>query len=498
MPKLVAIGDSLTQGVQSGAAFETLLSYPALIAEAMGLDVPNDFRVPTFAGEGLPLNIEWLLHSMGRKLGKSINWFEWRFEVPLLLADRFDRTEDMYERGPGSRRTQYSGIHHNLAVSGFRVFDSFNVHDNYCACQINRKEGWIEDDFLGLPSASMYRIAQHVLNPGDIEERRTSTQIANLRELHENEGGVENLILFLGANDCLGAVKDLEIRRMTNDVPSDVPSDPEKRRDYNLTCVEMFASNYKKMVKLISEAIPPSGDSPPTKVFVGTIPRVTIPPIIRGIGDRLEKKSRYFQYYAPFFIQDDDFDPGDRHLTGEQVWKIDQQISKFNEKIIAIVQNQHEDPNQHGEWYHVDICGLLDDLAVRRISDAPEYASRPLRNLLAEVPEHPLLGLRPIPSVRLFESSNSKWTGGGLFSLDCFHPTTIGYGLIAEAFLDKMNEKGVNIGPAADNSKWNRLNWKRLIDQDTLIQEPPALWDDVVEAARRNPRLAKLIYGVFS
>ena len=54
MPKLVAIGDSLTQGVQSGAIFETELSYPALIAEAMGLDVPIDFRVPTFLAMGSP------------------------------------------------------------------------------------------------------------------------------------------------------------------------------------------------------------------------------------------------------------------------------------------------------------------------------------------------------------------------------------------------------------------------------------------------------------
>lgn len=48
MPKLVVIGDNLMQGVQSGAIFETGLSYPALIADAMGLRVPTDFRVPTF------------------------------------------------------------------------------------------------------------------------------------------------------------------------------------------------------------------------------------------------------------------------------------------------------------------------------------------------------------------------------------------------------------------------------------------------------------------
>ena len=74
MPKLVAIGDSLTQGVQNGAIYNTHLSYPALIAEVMGLKVPDDFRVPRFPGEGIPLNLEWLLMEEG--IGILLNlWF---------------------------------------------------------------------------------------------------------------------------------------------------------------------------------------------------------------------------------------------------------------------------------------------------------------------------------------------------------------------------------------------------------------------------------------
>ena len=69
MPKLVAIGDSLTQGVQSGAVFRPDVSYPVLIARAMGLDVSEDFRAPRIPGYGLPLNIEWLLCSMHTDLG---------------------------------------------------------------------------------------------------------------------------------------------------------------------------------------------------------------------------------------------------------------------------------------------------------------------------------------------------------------------------------------------------------------------------------------------
>ena len=439
---------------------------------------------------------------MRRNLGESINSFEWRLEVPLLLANRFDRVEDMYERCPGSRCTGYNGVFHNLAVSGFRVFDSFKIHDDYCSCQINRKEKWIEDDFLGLPSAPMYRIAQRVLNPDDIEERREWTQIRNLQQLNENEGGVENLILFLGANDCLGTVKDLKIKRMRNYAPSD----PQERRDYNFTSVEVFESDYREMVRQISAAI-----SSTTKVFVATIPHVTIPPITRGIGDSLRRDPRYFQHYVPFFIDKDDFDPRDRHLTGQQAWEIDQRINIFNNIIRRIVADQNDDPTQRGEWHIVDICELLDSLAVKR-SGASDNPSEPLRQLLAKCLDHPLLTLPSPASVLLFESSNSEWKGGGFFSLDCFHPTTIGYGLIAEAFLAKMDKVGVNIEPSTGNAEdsepvsdedrelrdWNRLNWQRLIEKDTLIQDPPVLWDDIVRAARRNPRLAKLIYRVFS
>lgn len=493
MARLVAIGDSLTQGVMNGAISRTEFSYPALIAEAMGIRVPNDFRVPTFLGDGLPLNIEWLLHSAASQLGRSINPLEWGLEVPFILANRLNRIEEMYERGPGSQRNRYNGVYHNLAVSGFRVSDSFTVNDRRCAVHISAAERDIEDDFFGLPSAPMYRIAQHVLNPGDTEERRDWTQIQNLRYLNQYDGGVENLILFLGANDCLGTVQDLQITEAENYIEPYLA----ERRDYNLTTEATFESDYREMVQQISEAI-----SPDTKVFVGTIPRVTIPPITRGIGGRLPENNSYFRYYSRFFMNDDNFDTRDPHLTGQQVQQIDQRITAFN-NIIRDIVNEQDDNGQHGGWYLVDICEMLDNLAVRRSGD-PEDSSQPLRQLLCNVPDHPLLSLHPTPSVRLFESLNSQRRGGGLFSLDCFHPTTIGYGLIAEAFLTTMIDADVEIPVPTPGEgypeprEWYRLNWRRLIARDSLIQNPPVLWDDIVKTVESYPRLVGLIYRVLS
>jgi len=54
--RLVVIGDSLTHGFQSGAVFNTDLSYGAIIAHELGW--LNEFRYPRYPGfGGLPFNI---------------------------------------------------------------------------------------------------------------------------------------------------------------------------------------------------------------------------------------------------------------------------------------------------------------------------------------------------------------------------------------------------------------------------------------------------------
>ena len=72
---LVTVGDSLTHGVSSGAVFHTDLSWPALVAVGVGA---SDFKVPVYRGplDGLPLNIEALLHQLQQKFGDDLSLFE--------------------------------------------------------------------------------------------------------------------------------------------------------------------------------------------------------------------------------------------------------------------------------------------------------------------------------------------------------------------------------------------------------------------------------------
>ncbi len=483
MPKLVAIGDSLTQGVQSGAISKPQLSYPALIAEVMGLQVQSDFRVPTFCGDGIPLNIKCLLTFITQEVGPNIikdgKWGTLLGSIRKYL----NQVEYYYERGPGADPACYGGVYHNLAVSGFRVYDSYKVDSEYCYKQYRENKWWqIKNDFFQVPSAPTYRIAQRVLNPKRNPDRKNWTQIDNLKYLNDHEGGVDNLILFLGANDCLATVVKLDMKDMKG--KRWVSNDPEKRhKKYNLTDPEVFKDNYAEMVERISDVI-----SEKTKVFVGNVPHVTIPPITQGIGEtsQADNGKTYYERYIPCFLKRDKFiGLRDEEFKTEEVQRIDDRIDEFNASIESIITNVPE----RGSWHVVDICGLLDELAVKR-QNTERAPDKPLKDLLGS--NHPLLAeLEPTPSVLRFEMEGTQRTNGGLFSLDCFHPTTIGYGLIAETFLREMESKKVE-GTKLTGEKRKEF-WQRIIKKDPLMSSPPALWEHIFEIAKAHPLLGSLL-----
>lgn len=478
MAKLVAIGDSLTQGFQSGAIKHTDLSFPAIIARSLGLSVPTDFPIPSFPDSGLPLNIEQLLIYMQDSLGKEIDNREWFFRFPFLLGKFMDRVEDVYERGEGryDRHSSFSDTYHNLAVWGFRVLDSYTVDSEYCEQQIENDEGMIENDFLGLPSAAMYRTAYNVLNPRDTRRRKNWTQITNLEEINDTEG-VENLILWLGSNDCLGTVVSLKLNAMPEDFGS---NDPQKRRQYNLTHPTIFAEDFEILVDKVNKAI-----SKDTQVFVGNIPYVTIPPITKGIGE-ITIEGKYFEKYGRFFADENKFNSVfNSHLTGQEVKHIEETIDIFNDIIAREVSLAGDN------WHLVDTADVLNRLAVKR-NNLTENPGEALKQYYASSPDHPLLQLDPIPSILGLQTHNHKRLGGGLFSLDFIHPTTILYGIVAEAFLRKMQEVGV------PNANPFHLDWNQIILQDSLVQSPPALWDDIISAAERNVTLWDLIFRILA
>jgi hypothetical protein len=254
------------------------------------------------------------------------------------------------------------------------------------------------------------------------------------------------------------------------DSASPVPNHPLKRLQWNLTGAQVFAQDYAELAERVALA------APSAKIFVATIPEVTIPPITSGVGER---NGDYFEYYARFFVEDGTFHRGLDHLTGQQVRLIDQRIASYNQAILAAA-------NRHG-FHVVDICSVLRQLAVKR-NDLEGQPDQALRRYYAHRAEHPLLKLPHIPSALSFQcDSAGRPSAGGLFSLDGAHPSTVAYGIVAEAFLKEMQRAGV---PGAEPS---RLAWDEIIAHDALVNACPPLWNDVVQAARSHATFWNLV-----
>ena len=105
--RLVTIGDSLTHGFQSGAIYNTDLSYPAIIARELGWF--DSYRYPRYGGAGgLPLNLEYILRDLEHRYGAHIS--PWELPLALFRARQvMDEIEDYWERGPGATAPVIAG-----------------------------------------------------------------------------------------------------------------------------------------------------------------------------------------------------------------------------------------------------------------------------------------------------------------------------------------------------------------------------------------------------
>ena len=187
--RLVAIGDSMTQGFQSLAITHTDLSMPALVADRMGLGM-QDFRLPDFKGSGgLPLNLEWLARQLERAWGSDVRFFEW-IGATFQIVDLIDQAEDYWEREKGSVPIAPT-LYHNLAVWGFEAGDSYQLNAGLCEDRLKETK----DNWFSPPSAPRHRTALRVLNPSRDPALDGNTQIGVAKQIAVVEGGIDHLIL---------------------------------------------------------------------------------------------------------------------------------------------------------------------------------------------------------------------------------------------------------------------------------------------------------------
>jgi len=458
---LVTLGDSLTQGFLSGAVHRTELAYPVWVAAALGRR--EQFTVADFRGEGgLPLNLERLLRKISAKMGKTLEWWD---RVPALARAQaiLDAVDGYWERGRGALPLAQPAPHHNLSVWGFELLDALTLSESACRRALPKPHA---DLSRQIPEMAMYRTARRVLNPSFAPESADWTALDCAGHLAE-EGGIENLVVALGTHNALGAMTSLAVR------PSE-SADLHRlahERECNLWRPEHFATLFARL----ADEVDALGAA---RVFVATVPHVTIAPVTRGVSPNGGyPRDGYFEYYTRPWIWDDEFDPGAHpHLTGDAVRAVDRCVDAYNETIRREAAARR--------WHLFDVCALFDSIAFRRHRGQPPFKWP--RALTVAVKANPRLsylsnGNGAVHLDTRFLRTDPERPGwlrqGGLFSLDGIHPTTIGYGLIADLLLKTMKQAG-----AAPKSA--EIDWRAVLAADTLINDPPALLDDLHQCLR--------------
>lgn len=432
------------------------------------------------AGDGGPLADLELIARAFTGVGTSIDLLD----LPAIAKALFDvrgrmaRIEDYWERGPGRGASDTGPIHHNLAVWGFEVLDALTLSDGVCARNTKRPKNNLLSQ---IPEMGMYRTAQRVLNPSQTFSLTELTQLDLARQLAKEAKNekIEDLMIALGANNALATCLFLKLRWSQS---ADFRKLPHQRA-VTIWEPEHFIKIYERIVEQVRTI-------PADRVYLATVPHVTIAPVTRGVTPRAKQRSvpelhrfpgetrAYYEYYTRFWTWDDAFNPDrDDHITREDARNVDKAIDEYNAYI-------HDSARTHG-WKVIDMCKTLDDLAFRSTEGRPSYQYPP--GLIEALKNNPKTSFRVRPDgcllldarfLRIPEQAPSAdapsevWQRayrGGLFGLDGVHPTTIGYGIVAHEMLTAMREaKAPGADPAA-------LPWTEIVAADTLVTDPPPI-----------------------
>lgn len=490
--KLFTIGDSISQGFMSLAAARTELSYSTLIAKILGLQPNVDYAIPTWHKGGLPLNIERLLRKLERRYGSDIKGpIEWPLAL-MTIADMLDEVEDHYERGSGNIAMPQAGSTEsfpNVAVRGFTIADAWMVTPDWCVEQITSDDD-IDDNALGLPNKSFARTAHAVLNPSRSMIHGRKSQIAWLHN-HAQGEGVENVALWLGANNVLGTVLDLKIKSTATAPTHPLNMSVVARDNYNLWTPEHFEEEYDLLLDKVLGAL--EGNTFENwNVFIGTIPAVSIAPLAKGVGNWAGRpdpfgvipgsQAQYAEMYTYVLFDEGFARRTGRHLTGDEVYHIDQTIAAFNASIARLVAAKNAALGRK-RLHIVDIGTALLQAAFKRNAGNPTYPYPPALRV-GGVPN----GAPLVNTVYYHTDRQGQRQNGGIFSLDGVHPSAIGHGLIAREFLTAMNTAGV----AGANP--NALDWTAITASDTLFSHPIKLMSELYD----NSRLAEWLTDRFA
>jgi hypothetical protein len=479
--RLFTIGDSISQGFRSLAAAQTDQCFSTLLARVLGAD---EYCYPTWDRYGLPINLEAIMRRLEGRYGPNIGGLEW-LTVLSTINGLLDEGEEYYERGNGSEIIPYPSapqVWSNVAFYGATVADSWQLTPALCLQAIAQEKAKTGgDNVLQGPNAPFYRSALRMLNPQLAPEHMNKSQLDWVKTLAEADG-IENLVIWLGANNCLGTIIGLNINQTLNDPsrrPHTLPYFERDRYKWNLWHPEDFAAEYGEFLARLTAALS-KNKAPNGKVFVATIPLVTIAPLAKGVGDTMEIKRKgaapgakgdiYFKYYTYFPFDEEFARKTSVQLSLNDAVHIDSCIREYNTTIKTLTENL---PGFHV----VDMAAALDAMAWKRNDGNPTYQFPAFFDFL-----HPRVDTKYYHS-----DEQGRLRQGGIFSLDGVHPTAVGHGIMAWEFLKVMKaEKVQGANPDA-------LPWAEIFRSDTLYSSPIRLMHEIYEHGRLAEHLVKLI-----
>lgn len=483
--RLVTLGDSLTHGFHHFAIHDTTISWPAIVAEKLGLSVgstyADGFRVPDYPRPGgYPLNLEELVRLDLPNFGTPAHMMEY---LETVKNDYAPTSAPVWPEAG-------SPPNDNLAVWGWDVRDLLErtVKTELDAMHEPPSPGF---------TAAAERFIGKVLHQVDSPDRRSGITVLaepdntapnkderTVLDLVVERGHTETLAIWIGANNVLSSVYKFVI------VPSedDGYMDLAKKDAYSVWRPKHFKLELDRLEAKVA-------DIDADHVLWATVPHVTIPPLAHGIeegeyGGRLAENQRYFRYYTQPWIGSR-FSLADPYLTGEEAWLIDSVIDAYNDLLVEMVRRQRSENGK--DWRIVDMCAVLDRLAWRR-NDAAGGKS------------YPYLTEYELPQTYKDRGYNTQFlavdpesgtvTRGGLIGLDGIHPTTAAYGLVAHEFLKEMREAGVTIDPDDPNASVEP-DWNRLLARDTLLSAPPKRINEALDVLGNVEHHFDMVKGVW-
>ena len=329
-----------------------------------------------------------------------------------------------------------------------------------------------------------------------------ATQVTRVEALAKG-AGIENLIVFLGNNNVLKSVAALDYKESTAEDLNEPNPDRRKATVYT-------PEHYEALLKNIMHRI--EGIDNIDRVFWATVPPVTVPPVSLGVGGRMDSNMgltspygknddpewyrRYFRYYTRPWIPERNFNPNDDpRLFGEQAMKIDRIIAEYK-RILKKQVKTHIQKRKKEDWFVIDLHWVLERLASRRYHEDPS------------VPPPPNWTPYELPNVyedlklntRFLRSHEGHRVQGGLFSLDGIHPTTAGYGIVAQEVINVMQANGVKF--FYGDGKTERptpitVDWKRILRLDSLVHSLPNTLDDLWDKLIDGDQIVDIFKRVF-